>query len=75
VSTHLSTQEHCTSQPEASAQPIGSSQPPQSQLGLTTACTSTPARRGKNIVLTVEKATAVMEANKNKRKKPNWKKY
>jgi hypothetical protein len=44
-------------------------------LGLTTACTSTPARRGKNIVPTVEKAIAVMEANKNKRKKPDWKKY
>jgi hypothetical protein len=43
-------------------------------LGLTTACTSTPVRRDKNIVPTVEKAIAIMEANKNKRKKPDWKK-
>ena len=33
-----------------------------------------PAIRGKNIVPTVEKAIVVMEANKNKRKKPDWKK-
>jgi hypothetical protein len=71
----LSTQEYWTSQPTGSTQPIGSSQPPQPQLGLTTACTSMPVRRDKNIVPTVEKAIAIMEANKNKRKKPDWKKY
>jgi hypothetical protein len=37
-------------------------------LGLTTACTSMLARKGKNVVPIVEKAIAVMEANKNKRK-------
>jgi hypothetical protein len=44
-------------------------------LGLTTACISTPIRRDKNIVPTVEKAIAIMKANKNKRKKPDGKKY
>jgi hypothetical protein len=40
-------------------------------LGLTTACTSTSAKRGKNIVPTVEKTIAIIEANKNKKKKLN----
>jgi hypothetical protein len=44
-------------------------------LGLTITYTSTSVRRGKNIVPTVEKAIAIMEANKNKRKKPDRKKY
>jgi hypothetical protein len=70
----MSTQEHWILQPEGSAQPIGSSQPPQTQLGLTRACTSMPTR-SKNIVQTVEKAIAVIKANKNKMKKPDWKKY
>jgi hypothetical protein len=43
-------------------------------IGLSTTYTSTPVRRGKYNVLTVEKAIAVIEANKNKRKKSDWKK-
>jgi hypothetical protein len=83
VSTHLLTQKHGTSQTEGFAQPIRSSQPPQQQLGRSTACTSETTRRGKIVVPTVEKAIAVMEANKKKKeeaglvkvldpKKGNW---
>ena len=75
MSTHLLTQEHGTPQTEGFAQPIGSSQPPQRQLGHSTACTSETTRKGKTIIPTVEKAIAVMEANKTKRKRSDWQKY
>ena len=59
-------QEYETSQTERAAQPIGSSQPP---------CTSKTTRRGKTVVPTMERAIVIMEANKKKRKKPDWQKY
>jgi hypothetical protein len=44
-------------------------------LGCSTTCILETVRKGKTIVLTVEKAIAVIEANKKKRKKPDWQKY
>jgi hypothetical protein len=44
-------------------------------LGRSTACTSETTRRGEIVVPTIEKAIAIMEANKKKRKKPDWQKY
>jgi hypothetical protein len=55
-----------SSQPIGSSHPVGYSQPQWSSTKLVT--------RGKNIVLKMEKANEVIETNKKKRKRLEWKK-